>query len=109
MFKDRPHSTGDILANCRGNQISCWGYIFQFSDDDHIIELLERFKQSPLHKQKIIQQYTLEDEFVEEFENSYQAEKALNLLGLDVRSGDIRSCCKGKQKTCRGFKFKYKE
>ncbi len=109
MFPELKMSTGEILANCRGIRYFYENHIFQFTDDDHVLEILEKYKLSPAHKQQAVQQYTVSDEFVEEFENSYKAEKILNLQGLNIRSGDIRSCCKGKQKTCRGFKFRYKE
>jgi len=100
-------STGDVLANCRRKQISCNGYIFQFASDDCIDTILEQMKFSPIHKKQLVRQYTLEDEFIEEFENSYQAEKILKLRGINVRSGDIRSCCKGHQKMYRGSIWKY--
>ncbi len=109
IIPEYKQSTGDILTNCRRFQLSCGGYIFQFSDDDKIEEILQRLKTSPVHKQQKIYQYALNDEFINEYENSYQAEKALKEQGINARSSDIRSCCKGKQKTCRGFKFKYAE
>ena len=51
---------------------------------------------------KVIQQFTLDDIFIEEFESICSAAKQLNIS----KSGIIR-CCKGKQKQCGGFTFKY--
>lgn len=51
---------------------------------------------------KIIQQYTLDGIFIEEFESICNAAKQLNIS----KSGIIR-CCKNKQKQCGGFTFKY--
>lgn len=51
---------------------------------------------------KIIQQFTLDDTFIQEFESICSAAKQLNIS----KSGIIR-CCKGKQKQCGGFIFKY--
>ena len=51
---------------------------------------------------KIIQQFTLDDTFIQEFESICSAAKQLNIS----KSGSIR-CCKGKQKQCGGFTFKY--
>ena len=51
---------------------------------------------------KIIQQFTLDDTFIEEFESICSAAKQLNIS----KSGIIR-CCKNKQKQCGGFTFKY--
>ena len=101
-------STGDILKVCRRKkQKSCGGYIFQFSDDDEIEELLKEVKDNVKLKQRIIYQYDLEDNFIQEFPNSYQASKELATNGIKINSGDMRACCEGRQKTAGGFKWKY--
>lgn len=51
---------------------------------------------------KIIQQFTLDNILIQEFESICNAAKQLNIS----KSGIIR-CCKGKQKQCGGFTFKY--
>jgi len=51
---------------------------------------------------KIIQQYTLDNTLIQEFESICSAAKRLNIS----KSGIIR-CCKGRQKQCGGFTFKY--
>jgi hypothetical protein len=51
---------------------------------------------------KIIQQYTLDNILIQEFESICSAAKQLNI----GKSGIIK-CCKGKQKQCGGFTFKY--
>lgn len=51
---------------------------------------------------KIIQQYTLDNILIQEFESICSAAKQLKIS----KSGIIR-CCKGKQKQCGGFTFKY--
>jgi hypothetical protein len=54
-------------------------------------------------KSKSIIQLTLDNVFIREFSSICSAAKELNLN----KSGIIR-CCKGKQKQCGGFIFKYK-
>ena len=51
---------------------------------------------------KMIQQFTLDNTLIQEFESICSAAKQLNIS----KSGIIR-CCKGKQKQCGGFTFKY--
>ena len=51
---------------------------------------------------KMIQQYNLDNILIQEFESICSAAKQLNIS----KSGIIR-CCKGKQKQCGGFIFKY--
>jgi hypothetical protein len=51
---------------------------------------------------KPIQQYSLNNKLIQEFDSICTASKQLNIN----KSGIIR-CCKGKQKQCGGFTFKY--
>lgn len=53
---------------------------------------------------KIVEQYNLDNVLIQEFESICNAAKQLNI----DKSGIIR-CCKGKQKQCGGFIFKYKK
>jgi len=71
--------------------------IFGFRNDEHR-EKLRRSKFNP------VLQFTLDNIFIREFESIKQAEVA---LGLTTRS-NISACCAGRQKTDRGFIWKYK-
>lgn len=53
---------------------------------------------------KPIQQYTKDMVFIREWDSATLAEKELN-----IHSGNITKCCKGKLKTCGNFIWKYKE
>lgn len=53
---------------------------------------------------KPVRQYSLDDILLNEYESGTQASKE---CGIDLSS--IFKCCKGKQKTCGGFKWKYAE
>lgn len=53
---------------------------------------------------KPILQFTLDDVFVKEFDSAKSAS-----LELGIDSSSIGKCCKGKQKSCGGFIWKYKE
>lgn len=52
----------------------------------------------------VIEQYSLDNKLIQEFESICDAAKQLKIS----KSGIIR-CCKGKQKKCRNFIFKYKK
>lgn len=49
-------------------------------------------------------QYTLDNEFVKEWDSATTASKELK-----INQGNITQCCKGERKTCGGFIWKYKE
>ena len=57
-----------------------------------------------LKTNKPIIQYDLQDNFIKEWSSGKEAAKTLT-----INPSDISACCKGKQKTAKGFKFKYKE
>lgn len=107
VLKDEKGSTGDILCNCRRKQMTCHGYIFQFKDDDRIEEILENYKKQKVHNTKEILQYDINNNLLNIYKNSYQAEKLIREQGVKISSTDIRKCCEGKSKTVKGFIFKY--
>jgi hypothetical protein len=49
---------------------------------------------------KIVEQYSLENQFIKEWPSIEDAKRQIG--------GDIQSCCKGKQKTAGGYFWKYK-
>ena len=55
-------------------------------------------------RNKPILQFSLEGEFIREWDSA----KSVNIK-LNINSGHISECCKGKLKTCSGFIWKYKE
>jgi hypothetical protein len=54
-------------------------------------------------RQKPILQYDLEDNFIKEWISGKEAGKILN-----ISNSNITQCCKGKQKTYKGYKWTYK-
>lgn len=51
---------------------------------------------------KTVYQYTLEDEFIQQFKSGFEAESQLN-----IKQSSISSCCNGKYKSAGGFKWAY--
>lgn len=64
---------------------------------------LSKIGKSNIKIRKPIIQYDLNENFIKEWESASQASKELK-----IDNGYIVSCCKGKQKQCKGFVFKYK-
>ena len=62
-------------------------------------------------KGKIVECYNLNNNFIDEFsclreaKNWLVKEKSLSSSNIDKQ---IKDCCSGRQKTCHGYKFKYK-
>ena len=107
LLKNIKLTTGDILAVCNYKQKTSNGYIFQFSDNNKIEELLVNLKNNQKINQLPVLQYDLENNFIKEWPSSTQIEKEYKLLGQRFNSCDIRFCCRGKQKTAFGYKWKW--
>jgi hypothetical protein len=75
---------------------------------EHLINLAEANLKS---KGKIVECYTLEDKFICDFpclkgaKEWITKKKSLSSPNVDKQ---IKDCCNGRQKTCHGFKWKYK-
>ena len=55
-----------------------------------------------LHKP--VNQYSLSGEYIQTFDSVTETAKVMN-----VDTGSITTCCKGRRKVCKGFIYKYKE
>ena len=88
-----------ITKSCRGEIESAKGFIFKFQNPDDI-------NRKSLVKGvcgKAVIQLTINGDFMNEHCNIRSASKATGLL-----EQNIGACCRGKQKTCGGFKWMYK-
>lgn len=97
--------TGDIFANCRGKQLTCNGYIFQFKNNNKILEILNRISNDKFrHNNQKIYQRDLNDILIKVHNSTFEA---IKFIGRTKGASDINSCCKGKQKTAFNFKWSY--
>lgn len=90
---------GDIIKCCNGKRLTCKGYHWMYYED-YLSgkEILEKKKQPKRnHKQKV---YCIERKEI--FESIAEAQR---ITGCDSRA--IHSCCKGKQKSTKGYHWEY--
>lgn len=94
------HKNIHIAVNQKGS-LTAGGYQWKFKNDDRIIsDISSRVKK---YKQPV-QQYTLDNILVAEYESAAVAAK---IIGCN--SGTIRNACKGKTKKAKGYIWKYKK
>lgn len=94
------HLDNDKLNNCVENlQWSTASEHVQHSVDTGVIKSLKR---------KVKQYDGKTGEFIKEYDSALEAAQSIGLIGAKP-SGPIIKCCKGKQKTSKGFIWKYSE
>lgn len=82
---------------CRGKNFTAGGFIWRYEDNP--LNPNEKIKTG----KKIVQQFDLEDNLINEFSSLTEAGKFNN-----CNISSIHNVCKGKQKTAYGYKWKYK-
>ena len=89
-----------INACCNGTKKTHYGFMFSFNKQKKI----EPFKKTPSVIGKKVYQYSLKNEFIDEFKNAYDAANKTNVL-----QGDIWKCCNKykNSRTAGGFIWKY--
>lgn len=88
-----------ILRVLKGERKMTGGFLFSYEKKDHV----DKYNSDEKVFFRPILQYTTDDVFIKEWPNIVSAERELN-----IKNG-IGKCCKGKQKTAGGFKWKYKQ
>lgn len=91
-------------GNKQNNHVNNLEWCTAKENTAHSIKMgLQKFPCGKDHKQsKVILQFTLSGELINTFYGTREAER---ITGIAYR--DIHNNCKGKQKTCKGFIFKY--
>lgn len=94
---------GNIIKCCRGLLKTSKGYIWKYEDDEiSIEELVKKSKKKTTGKK--VQQFTLDDILIKEYDSCEQAAREIN-----KNSNVINRCARGERKTAYGYKWKYKE
>lgn len=94
--KQRKAKLGKSLGLSHKEKITPY-LIHGFHNEEHRIKVQQS-------RQRVVLQYDLNDNFIQEFES---IKKADDFLSTGKRN-NISNCCLGKQKSCCGFKWKYK-
>lgn len=93
----------NILKCCRGEIKTSKGYIWKFIEDPTPIEELIVIKKKNTTGKPVLQ-YSLEGEFIQEYESCEQAGKAIGKSG----SG-INRCARQERDSAYGYRWKYKK
>jgi hypothetical protein len=94
-------NAGDIAAACRGAAESSHGYLWRYKGEEHTVKP-KTIK--PHYKQKIVVQFDLDGNRIQEFPSIQNAAKNTN-----TPAGAISKCCLRQQESCNGFIWVYKE
>lgn len=105
---DRKASTSGICEACSNNHsnTTAYGYIWKYTDDSTPIEeLVKRATNVIHHKDRAINQYTLDGKYVKTF---LTIKDAADSCGIKSASA-ITNVCNGRAKTSGGYIWKYAE
>lgn len=95
---------GNIIKCCLGEIKTSKGFIWKYADDNISIEDLAQSKKKNTTG-KVVQQFSVDDNFIAEYDSCEQAAKAVGKINGSV----ISRCARGVSKTAYGYKWKYKD
>jgi hypothetical protein len=84
-----------------GKTLTSNGYIWSY---ESFIKPNKMIKNKWASKNKKVLQFTLEYILVKEWNSTLEIQTTLN-----IPNSNISDCCRGKQKTCKGYIWKYKK
>lgn len=90
-------SSSQIPLCCSGKRDTAFGYKWCYAEDEKPPVYIYKTKCKP------IIQLDLNGKIIKEYNSMKEAAEILN-----IRAGNISNCCRGKQKTAFGFKWRYK-
>lgn len=94
----------DALTN---KSYNCLGYLWKYQDDPtDILEKVKRNNHKKDYMKKKIKQFTLQGEFINNFDSAADAAKA---IGKNNGGSSIIKACRGKLKSAYGYKWSYAE
>lgn len=85
-----------ISKACLGEIKNCGGYYWSYN-------LLENYKAEEDLRKKIVDQFSIQGEFVRSYKSVSEAAKKTG-----INSSSIAKCCRGEYKVAGGFKWEYK-
>ena len=105
---DKKASTSGICEACLNNHsnTTAYGYIWKYTDDSTPIEeLVKRATNVIHHKDRAVNQYTLDGEYVKTFLTIKDAADSCGIKSVSA----ITNVCNGRAKTSGGYIWKYAE
>ena len=92
------YSVSSVHSACEGKLFTLYGYVWRYKGDPFDKYPLEK----PYANGKPVNQYTKNNEYITTFRACTEAG-----IMLDIRGKNISACCRGEQKTYKGFKWFY--
>lgn len=99
----------NIIGVCKKRTKSAGGFIWQYIEDNSLVKYEKNYNTKHIFKTRAVLQYDLNDNFIAEYPSIKEACAAINKNKIYTSVSHISSCCRGRQKTAYGFKWKYKE
>ena len=100
-------SGANLTTCCQGKQKSYGGYLWTYEGDPIPAPYIDkRIAHTTSSNKRIVQQYSKQNELLNEFESAHEAARQINKPKC---ANHITECCQGKRKTCEGYIWKYKE
>ena len=93
--------TSSISRVCRGERAQTHGYVFRYMSEAKR-KIIRRT--DGMYSSKPVIQLDLDDNFVAEYQSIMAAAKA-----VDAYPSNLGKAVNGRQKTCKGFKWRYKQ
>lgn len=99
--------SSNLSACCQKKQKSFGGYQWCYHNEEPPSSYIDnRIGHKTSSNKRIIQQFTKNNEFLNEYESAHEAARQ---IGFPQSANHITECCQGKRKTCRQYIWKYKE
>ena len=97
-------STSNIIQNCQRKITTAYNFIWKYNDDNTPIDVLvNKAKGKTHHRNRKVEQYDLQGNFIKIFNTVKEAQLACNLKSQSA----ITNAIKGRSKTAAGYIWKY--
>ena len=107
LTKDYPKAyVSNICSACEQKTTTAYNYIWKYADDPTpISQLVEKAKQKIHHRNRAVNQYDLQGNFLKSFSTMQEAQLSIGAKSIS----SITNACTGRSKTAGGYIWQYKD
>ena len=107
LIKNYPKvAVSNICQACEQKITTAYNYIWKYADDPTpISQLVEKAKQKIHHRNRVVNQYDLQGNFLKSFSTIKEAQLSIGAKSIS----SITNACTGRSKTSGGYIWKYKD